>query len=523
MTGFALRAPWYLRERCQFDLRDPRALRPTVQKYSSPEFVDQVLADPRDSEQFLAEDRWSYPVPVHPTKARGRERFATFKLHTTKMRKLFQPTHDRFYTVVVEVFCDEPGLPRAGRVEGLEVGFVMRRRQATLKGDPKTVSRLARRALIAASKEKYGIRPRSAFEDSLDVYNTDQAWAERVQTEAGWTRAFAEGNVELLAAVEPEHKVQTWMVNSAGGVWRDLGAAPPAGEAARHEEEFVMWRVPSTAAGCEDAQSRSLWFGVIPTFSAEHWIGPGADRPMLPKLDDHEIYELVCFVREQPPEDKPDCPPSIWWSKPTRPFRLAAPLDPDGTKNHTVTITAPDLRRLAARAGQKLGPGGARIVTPPRSGLPPPPFSALSNPVKQNLGAGGSICSFAFELFFIVALFLFLMFLPIIVFLFQLWWMLALRFCLPPSASFEALAEFVADGNDLADATPAIEADIDNVLQLPGAANLLAAVPLFKKPAAPGTPSAFPDLVAAIDPTTSAVKPKPPVVLRKPEDPLCGT
>ena len=48
-----------------------------------------------------------------------------------------------------------------------------------------------------------------------------------------------------------------------------------------------------------------------------------------------------------------------------------------------------------------------------------------------------------------MALFLFLLFLPIIVFLFQLWWMLALKFCLPPSISFQALAEFVTDGKDL--------------------------------------------------------------------------
>ena len=53
-------------------------------------------------------------MPMTLTNAHGRERFATYKLHTTKMRKLFQPTHDRYYAVVVEVFCDEPGLPRAG-------------------------------------------------------------------------------------------------------------------------------------------------------------------------------------------------------------------------------------------------------------------------------------------------------------------------------------------------------------------------------------------------------------------------
>jgi hypothetical protein len=53
------------------------------------------------------------------------------------------------------------------------------------------------------------------------------------------------------------------------------------------------------------------------------------------------------------------------------------------------------------------------------------------------VGTGGGACTFALELFFIVAFFLFLMFLPIVVFAFQLWWMLALRFCIPPGGVAE--------------------------------------------------------------------------------------
>lgn len=68
--------------------------------------------------------------------------------------------------------------------------------------------------------------------------------------------------------------------------------------------------------------------------------------------------------------------------------------------------------------------------------------------MSGSLGAGGGACTFAFELFFLVALFLFLMFLPIVVFAFQLWWLLALRFCFPRlSASMTALAAFFAGVN----------------------------------------------------------------------------
>jgi hypothetical protein len=506
---FALRTPWYERERRQIDLRHPRALRPTLQKYGNAAFVSQILADPRDSLKFLEEDRWSYPVPVTPTNAHGRERFATHTLHTTRMRKLYQPTHERYYAVVVEVFCDEPGLPMAGSHDEIEVGFVMRRRKSTLSGDPKTVRRLARNLVVAQAKAQTGKFPEAQFEDSADVYDAEEAFRQQ----------FTEDNGDLLAAVEAEHEVQAWMVNATGGVWRDLDADPPDDEPARREEELIMWRLPPEAADCEEATNRSLWFGVVPTYSAEHWAEPGSESPPLPKLDEHGIYELVCFVREPPPPGRELCPPRMWWSKPTRPFRLAAPFDPEGTKNHSVTITAPDLRRLAARAGRKLGPGGARVVTPPGSALPPPPFGDLATASRPHSGEGDTTCFFAFELFFLVAYFVFLLFLPIVVFLFQLWWMLALKFCIPPSVSFQALAQFVADGKDLPDDLADIEDDFDRFVQMPGAAALLDEDPVFES--TPTEPSAFGDLVAAVDPEDSADPPTPPPVLDKPDDPLC--
>ena len=56
-----------------------------------------------------------------------------------------------------------------------------------------------------------------------------------------------------------------------------------------------------------------------------------------------------------------------------------------------------------------------------------------------------------------MAFFLFLMFLPIVVLAFQLWWMLALRFCIPPSIGFSAMADFLATGKLLVD----IDADLE--------------------------------------------------------------
>lgn len=511
-VDFALRAPWYERERGPFDLRDPQALRPTLQMYGDSNFVDRLLADPRDSMAFGDVDLWSYPIPIDPTKAQGRERFATHTLYVTQMRKLFQPIHERFYTVVVEVFCDQPGLPRAGNHDDLELRFVMRRRKLTVEGDTRQLRRLARKLIAERTKAQSLAWTKCTSADSPDLSTAELVWHRR----------FTADQAELLDAVSATETVQAWMINADGGVWRDVSAPPPAEEPDRREEEFPMWRLPDSAALCEAGKSRSLWFGVVPTFSDEHWIGPSTpklDKPTSAKLDEHEIYELVCFARQPPEPGREHCAPRIWRSAPTQPFRLAAPFDPDGTQNHTVTITAPDLRQLAARAGQKLGSGGVRIVTPPGSALPPVKFSDIPGGSPGSPGVGGTVCVFAFELFFLVALFLFLLFLPIVVFLFQLWWLLALRFCLPPGA-IDILKTFLQDGTkDLGNLGTTQEAALDTAVGIPGSAKLLTDAPLFPKPA--GQSTALRDLVTAMDPANAVAAPTPPTPAVKPDDPLC--
>jgi hypothetical protein len=521
-VDFALRAPWYERERGGFDLRNPRALRPTIQKYGEPNFVDRMLKDPRDSLAYVDEDRWSYPIAITPTTATGRERFATHRLCRTWMRKLFQPIHDRYYAVAVEVFCEQPGLPRAGDHDDLEVGFVMRRHQTTFQAEHKKATRRLARELIVASAKKQGWpQPSTTETDSMELYVAHLAWF----------RQFVEDHGDLIDAVNATHAVQAWMVNADGGLWRNLGEEPPKDELERREEEFPMWRLPDSAALCEEGKSRSVWFGVVPTFSSEHWIGPKPPdreikkdgkvvklieqpKPVLSKLDDHEIYELLCFVRQPPERGKEDCPPKIRWSKPTRPFRLAAPSDPEGTKNHSVTIAAPDLRRLGAAAAQKVGPGGVRIVTPPGSGIPPVKFGDVGNSTNLQPGAGGTICVFAIELFFIVGLFVFLLFLPIVALMLQLWWMLALKFCVPRDL-IQALQTFL-ETHSLSDVAgdQTSSDNLDAVTGMSGAAVLLSNSSDFVQ-------TTIDDLVDAMDPELAAADPEPPPTTSKPADPLC--
>ena len=113
--GLALRSPWYVCERGDFDRFDPRALAPALQKYDTSDLVARMLADPRDSLAWAEDDQWSVAVPRPRSEmdaSTGRRRFATHSLVRMGTRKLFQPAHERFYSVVVEVFCDHQGLPR---------------------------------------------------------------------------------------------------------------------------------------------------------------------------------------------------------------------------------------------------------------------------------------------------------------------------------------------------------------------------------------------------------------------------
>ncbi|MFC8662304.1 hypothetical protein [Streptomyces sp. NPDC057199] len=504
--GFVFRAPWYACERDGYDRFDPRATPPALQKYDAPEFVRRLVEDPRDSLRFDdREDVWSFPVPVGlKDRGPGRARFATHTLVRTRTRKLYQPGHERFYAVVAELFCDRPGLPRPQDSQGLEVGMVMRRRRAELSAPPRVLRTLTRRLtseLRSAQREsrRVGDVPMSETRDVL--------WADlahRLQ--------FEQTNEDLVRQVGLKKETQAWVAEgTTGGRWHTLGRSddpPQAGE-----EELPMWQLPTLSGDCADDRlpRRSLWFGVVPTSSAAH-DGTGA-----PKLDDNAVYELRCFVRRAPRPGLKDCPPRIWLGEPTAPFKLASFYDPEGTKNRRVSVTLPDLRTLAARAGGPPGAGGVAVTTPPGSQLNFHP--GAGTPKDPELPPGGTIprtCTFALELFMIVAFFVFSLFMPIVVFLFQLWWLLALRFCLPPAeASVKALEHFFDGSKKWKDLTADQAKAVDALLGKGAAAGLQKNDSAFTAE----DMIAFKDVAVPPASTPAPVHPKP---LPPVDDPLCG-
>jgi hypothetical protein len=525
VTGFVLRAPWYVRERLKAGVLDPVAFRPAIQMYDGTDFVQRLLRDPRDSLAVTPGDFWSYPVPVPPTvqKAQaGRLRLATHQLVHTKLRKLYQPSHNRFYVVVAEVLCDQPGLPRAGRHDDFDVAFVMRRHRTSVTGERGPTRQLARRLMLdLASAQSVSVDDsRPPPEDVRDLWWADHVWHQ-----------FEQDNGDLIAQITVDTEHQGWFVFGDGSAdWRNLDdPAVGPGVSGVREETIRMVRLPRAQGDCDAAATRSTWFGVIPTFSAEHHTVRGHSCP---KLDDRAIYEVTCLVTLKPKPGHAHCPPTVFLGTPSEAFRLASPMDPEGTSKRMTSITLPDLRRLAARAGEPMGPGGVQIATPPKSQLVANPFKGIPGSGDGAVGTGGGACTFALELFFIVAFFLFLMFLPIVVFAFQLWWMLALRFCIPPGASLSIVSQFFAAGHVLADVEldATVSAAFDRQFGTDSAQ--LAdhtdgwSTQLEKAKDRSGTPifagdQAFVKALLAGTDANQAVPDQPPPLESKPADPLC--
>jgi hypothetical protein len=119
-------------------------------------------------------------------------------------------------------------------------------------------------------------------------------------------------------------------------------------------------------------------------------------------------------------------------------------------------------------------------------------------------------------------MFVFSLFLPVVLFVFQLWWMLALRFCWPRNDdAVRELTGYLAS-HDLADINDPTDPDnpdrrdlLDALLEVPGGAALLADTGLFK--VQNGLSGA---LTPTLDPATAVVG-VTPVPEPRPDDPLC--
>jgi hypothetical protein len=456
----ALRAPWYALVRGGLTRFDPEALQPTLQKYDLPDFVERLLRDPRDSLRFGREDRWSFSAPITPQQATTiRERFAGRRTIGTPLRKLYLPSHQRYYAVTVELFCDIEGLPRPGVRDDVTVEFVVRRLSVVAGGEKEKVQKLA----VALAK-LYADRdvPEPPTNDSKVSFDGIGSQAGEDVIGFGSTimadlAAIEAHDPGLVAAAKLRRLVEGWYIDAQGiGSWQPVPIQPGDPIPAGTEERLPMWQLPASAAQCDTAHTRSLWFGLIPTTSGD------LDFAGQPKLSERHLYHIQCIATKQPGPGREHCPPLVRESAPTQPYRLAAFFDPAGTAQRKVRVRLPDLNALMADAANPSRPqgGGIEFERPPGSQLPMQKFATIPDTAgAKPEGDTSEFCTFAIELITIVASFVLALFMPVVILVFQLWWMLLLKFCWPPSDDAQTLIDGLG-ANDALDSLPPLSPQI---------------------------------------------------------------
>jgi hypothetical protein len=455
------------------DRRQVRVTVPQLQKYDDPNLVNAFLAAPQQRLAF---------TPTGDRVATVETLVGRFPTSVTYgPRKLYLASHGRHYLVVCALHCDVAGFPHARREDVCETGFVVRRRTADVPGGPHgPVAAALRRWAVARRKLKVTERRLRAATGLRRL-----ALARRKEVLVAAEATTREAARALAATVvEPgsTRRLQGWVpagADAAGkpvdlppctgsggpvplsgvGAWRDVEEQPVELAEAAYPLTAL---VPDPTRPDHDAAGETIFFGVVPTGSAD------VDHGGAARFDDEKVYEIRCFARRHRPEcprDGRHCTCPITWSEPTEPYRLADHFDLEGCGNRPVTVQLPDLRRLQADA-LRLGPGGAggvRFSSPPKSELS---FTSDKVDAAASPGAmkndGFQICSFAIPLITIVAFFVLRLFLPIVVLLFGLWFLLMLRFCIPPDVDISAEAALLADFTNLkvgleADAGVAVE------------------------------------------------------------------
>jgi len=469
-------APWYrwARQREAHGWRT-RETRPVFQKYDVSDPVSAFVRDPQHSLRFTEEDQVHALAPISGNGGGAggkRRRLSDSRLLPTGLRKLFLDTHKRFYLVVCELRTDGPGFPCVPRDRACEAGFVVRRRMTAVPRplQQQAVDLLRELAvanaqlshlqeLAAIDSPALGKVGRSAPGDLVAALKTsvgERLAEQRLAAELD----LRQQNLRLVDwarehGVRPE--VQGWVPSGFDGVggWRAVEDRP--GEVV--EQVFPLYPlVPDPAVEGHCGRGRTLYFGLVPTGSRD------TEADGKARFDDRELYEVRCFVRRHKPgcpkrPTRNDCHGEVVWSVPTEPYRLASHFDLTGTSNRPVTIQLPDLPALAAQAATgELGTlSPVKMVSPPGSALK----FRVDDMVPVKTGEpGASICSFSIPLITIIATFVLNLFLPVVVFVFGLWWMLRLKFCIPPSlevgASVTAALELSGAGIDID-----IDAEID--------------------------------------------------------------
>jgi hypothetical protein len=429
--SWMLTGPWY-RWPQPDDASSGRMSRPVLQKYETANLVNEFLKNPQhslkflDPEDFVQEARPRVPpLPLIGGKQQSLSKNVYVK---TGIRKLFLDTHKRFYLVVCELHCDAPGFPSVARDQVCEAGCVIRRRVADVpEAGSKAASKALREMTLAgASLAEIDEFPQASTRGPLAAVR--QAASARYMAATVELRAVArQFGIRLV--------LEGWIASGFErvGSWQAVEETPPQ----TTEQVVPLYPlIPDPRTKDHAGQGRTIYFGVVPTGSSD------TDSNGNARFDDHSLYEIRCFVRRHDPEcpkknTRNDCGGELVWSQRTESYRIASHFDLAGTSNRPVTIQLPDIPALEAQtASMPVGQGApVRMISPPGS----PDFSVDTSKLKATAKTpSASICSFSIPLITIVAMFVFRLFLPVVVFVFGLFFLLKLKFCIPPTVDLSA-------------------------------------------------------------------------------------
>ncbi len=448
-----LTGPWY-RGDSVGGVMGGRNSVPIIQKYAASDFANRIVREPQQSLKFVSEDfverLTSDPnqVITLPIRKKNHERL-----------KLFLDLHSRFYIVVCSLQCDVAGFPKVSREQVCEAGFVVRRHKLQLSAQAKKPfgkimrerSEIKSQVLKTLESANRHTSNPVTFVDAL--FNQTQEFVGKVKS--GQLQKLRQGfdkNTQALESLIDKHQIKRelhgWKPVDIKGVgnWEAVGDAPQILD----EQVYPLYPIVADPTDSEhSAKGQTLWFGVVPTSSGDST----SDGDV--KFHDDIAYHVRCFVRRHKPQcykknNETDCSGELVWSEPTESYQLASAYDLDGASHRPINITMPNLGAL--RKQVDLGPAGrgvsAKVVSPENS---TPVFSTkmmdLPEPGNPTTRSNDQICFYFPFLFFLVAMFLFRLILPIFMFIFQLWFLLKLKFCILPSfeMSLDLQAELEAE------------------------------------------------------------------------------
>jgi hypothetical protein len=427
-----------------------RTSHPSLQKYETPDLVNTFLADPQlrlkfipDIDQVATVGRPSSPMGISARTLTG-------------VRKLYLDTHHRHYLVTCELHCDATGFPAVTRDQVCQSGFVIRRRLYDVPAGEQPASRQLLRRLAGARQQLASAEAELATARARQVASLNVSRLEVRREAAAKLVAQHQAAVRDWASrIGLSRRLEGWIPQGVGadGHYVDMPAcpaasgapgtaAPPAAVAGVGRWKDVEELPDELAEGWfplrplvadpskpeSDATGATIFFGLVPTGTAD------VDRNGRARFDDDSTYEIRCFVRRHKavcPRTGPQCHCPIVWSDPTESYQLAPHFDLQGTSMRPVTVQLPDLAKLQSDAlTLPLGSAAGVIMKSPQTLMP----TSSSFPPTGTIG-GAEVCSFAIPLITIVATFVFTLFLPIVILIFQLWFMLLLKFCIPPEVN----------------------------------------------------------------------------------------